>query len=270
MSGFVLEDEWSELLAMSRTVPVPALLMQKLDSSLLPELLQILSPQAEQSSDDRSLSVERAAKILILCRNCCGQVDAVLPNLLILRAVFRSLLAWCRHIILFEKLDMNSAEQLSENALDAAAKLRIINLIAQVFSNATAASLDACNHLAMEESCHLVDLIAASLSTGHRPCVACVVNVVYNCMCSAKVGNEERFHSLLSDRLIFCQLFLAIYQQQLQPDQSLKTVEEDPVGEWLSLLVADVCSQGLDYVLYGVLGSTQGEIFTLEQVCFSS
>jgi hypothetical protein len=56
----------------------------------------------------------------------------------------------------------------------------------------------------------------------------------------------------------------------LQPDQSFKTVEEDPVGEWLSLLVADVCSQGLDYVLYGVLGSTQGEIFTLEQVCFSS
>lgn len=266
--------EWTELSKLSRNIPIANELLHHLKGKLFPELEgQLFGPDIHSST-----TIDSIVKTLTICRNCCGHIDSIMPMFLAENGIPGKIFKFCRKISILDKVEQSFAKgnddegefQSPTTELDSAEKERIVSIIMQLFANFTAASIDGCDYLVFNHKQQLSDLLAAALATGNRKTISAAISIVFNCLCSAKRGFQQRCDMLLSERLLFCQLFLSLYPQNTtsssQTINSHDIPENDVVAEWLSLLVSEIVSQGKDLSMHRLLGSTQGNIFTLEQV----
>lgn len=268
--------DWSK---QSRIVPIPPELLNALQHSLLPCLVENLFGSNLIDSATSSITTDTIVKILMICRNCCGHSDSIMPMFLVTCDIPTKLFQFCRKISILDKVeqsiinnDAHYEDKIHTNCeIDSANKERIVSMILQLLSNFTAASTEGCHYLVMNHKHQFSDIFAASLTTGNRKIISMAISMVFNCLCSSKEGFEVRRDQLLTERLLFCQMFLAMYPQNLTSSSNSiisdhHVPENDPVAEWLSLLVSEVIAQGQELNMYNLLGSIQGKIFNLEQV----
>ena len=263
--------EWEKWTNLSRMVPIPNELLDWLKLDVFPVLVEHLVGTALYDTNGSSSATETVVKVLTICRNCCGHKNSVMPDFLITCNIPDKLFKFSRRISIFNKVEQCFEEENTKCAsihqdIDINIKQRIISVVMQLFANFTAASDDGCNYLVQNHKQHFSDLFAAALSTGNRRIISTGISMLFNCLCSAKTGFQLRRDALFTERLLFCQIFLAMYPQKAIGSHVI--LDDDPVSEWLTLLVSEMVFQSHEYILYNLLGSLQGNIFNLEQLTF--